>query len=134
MIEMVALDEEQMPDWLAGSHYIDALIIEEIGDDLLLECGVNTEKDARPTWLETVKERLRDDMERFRDDIETDRDEIEVWEYAGSRIFVTLGRWADEDNPSSAHGWMCRLADSGVLGAAGFHRLRKADLLSDLEG
>ena len=133
MIEMVALDEQQAPDWRAGSRYIDALIFEEVGDDLLLECGVDPETEDRWTWIEAVKDRLRDDLDRFRDDIETDRDEIEVWEYEGSRIFVTFGRWTDEDEPNSAHGWMCRLADSGVLGAAGFHRLRKADLLPNIE-
>lgn len=133
MIEMVALDDEATPDWTGAARYIDALITEEIGQDLIQECSVDPDEADRPDVLEAVKSRLRKDLERFRDDVETDRDEIEVWEYAGSRIFVTLGHWSDEDKPDSAHGWMCRLADSGALGAAGFHRLRKADLLSDLE-
>jgi hypothetical protein len=28
----------------------------------------------------------------------------------------------------SGHGWMCRLVDAEVLGAAGFERVRKAEL------
>ena len=34
----------------------------------------------------------------------------------------------DESDPDSGHGWMCRLLDSEALGAAGFERVRKAEI------
>jgi hypothetical protein len=76
-----------------------------------------------------VQRRLRADVARFRDDVETDHDEIEQWQLGDELILASSGSWEDEANPDSGHGWMCRLADAGVLVAAGFHELRKADLV-----
>jgi len=33
-----------------------------------------------------------------------------------------------DDDWGSGHGWLCRLVDSGVLGVAGFERVRKYQL------
>src|SRR6266508_3521780 len=40
-IELVALEAGQAPDWAEAERFIDALIVEEIGDDLLQLCGVD---------------------------------------------------------------------------------------------
>lgn len=43
---------------------------------------------------------------------------------------VTVNRIPDdESNPHSGPGWLTRLVDAGALGAAGFSRVRKAELL-----
>jgi hypothetical protein len=76
-----------------------------------------------------VKERLRSDLERFRADIESDHDQIEQWSFREGRIFASVGSADDESDPDSGHGWMCRLVDSEALGAAGFDRVRKAELV-----
>jgi hypothetical protein len=127
-LELVALDPGEEPDWTESERYIDALIFEEIEDDLFEQCGVDVDQDRRETWLSTVKERLRADLEAFRSDIEGDHDEIEEWDFRGGRIFATVGSYEDEFDPNSGHGWMCRLADSGALGVAGFERVRKYEL------
>jgi hypothetical protein len=127
-VELVALEPREPPDWNEAERYIDALILEEIGDDLLEQCGVNPNRDPRETWLEKVKERLRSDLEQFRADIEGDHDEIEEWDFRDGRIFASVGSLDDESDPKSGHGWMCRLLDSGALAAAGFERVRKAQL------
>ena len=44
------------------------------------------------------------------------------------RVFAATGAPADEASPLSGYGWMSRLVDASVLGAAGFRRVRKADL------
>jgi hypothetical protein len=128
LIELVALDPGELPDWDAAGQYIDDLIIEEIEDDLLEQCGVNPDRDPRETWLDTVKERLRADLESFRDDVEGDHDEIEEWDFLDGRIFATVGTLEDESDPNSSHGWLCRLLDAGALAAAGFVRVRKREL------
>jgi hypothetical protein len=128
-VELVALDAGEEADWDEAERYIDALIIEEIEDDLLEQCGVHPDRDPRDTWLDTVKQRLRSDLAAFRADVEGDRDEIEEWEFLGGRVFASVGSFADESNPNSGHGWMCRLVDSGALAAAGFERVRKSSLL-----
>jgi hypothetical protein len=128
-IELVALDAGEAPDWAEGDRYIEALILEEIEDDLLEQCGVNPGRDPRDTWLDAVKRRLRTDLERFRDDVEGDHDQIEEWDFRGGRVFASVGSLDDESNPDHGHGWMCRLVDSSALGAAGFQRVRKAELL-----
>ena len=130
-LELVALDPGEVPDWDEALRYIDALILEEIEDDLLEQAGVNPDSDPRETWLDTVKERLRADLESFRDDVEGDHDEIEEWDFRGGRILASTGTYEDEFDPLSGHGWMCRLLDSGALGIAGFERVRKYAL--DLE-
>ena len=107
---------------------MDALVLEEIEDDLLVLAGVNPDRDPRDTWLDTVKERLRADLERFREDIEGDHDQIEEWDFRGGRIFASVGSFNDEADPDRGHGWMIRLLDGGVLAAAGFARIRKAQL------
>ena len=105
----------EAPDWAEAAEYIDALILEEIEDDLLEQCGVNPAQDPRETWLETVQDRLREDLSGFRDDIEGDHDEIEEWEFRDGRIFASIGSFEDESNPDSGHGWLCRLLDAGAL-------------------
>ena len=85
-LELVALEPGEPPDWDEAERYIDALILEEIEDDLLEQCGVHPGRDPREGWLETVKERLRSDLERFRADIEGDHDEIEEWDFRDGRI------------------------------------------------
>ena len=127
-VELVALEPGELPDWGEAERYIAALILEEIEDDLLEQCGVNPDRDPKETWLEQVKERLRSDLERFRADIEGDHDEIEEWDFRDGRIFASVGSLADESDPDSGHGWLCRLLDSGALAAAGFERVRKAQL------
>jgi hypothetical protein len=75
-VELVALDPGEEPDWPESLRYIDALIFEEIEDDLFEQCGVDVGHDRRETWLGIVKERLRADLEAFRNDVEGDHDEI----------------------------------------------------------
>jgi hypothetical protein len=127
-VELVALEPGQAPDWAEASEYLDAIGIEEIHDDLLVRCGVDPERDARDGWLDTVKERLRADLEAFRADVEGGHDEVEEWEFRDGRVFAALGSFESEADPNSGHGWMTRLYDAGVLGAAGFRRVRKAEL------
>ncbi|MDX6399217.1 MAG: hypothetical protein QOJ43_2625 [Gaiellaceae bacterium] len=128
-IELVALDPGEAPDWEEAQRYIEAISLETVEDDLLEQCGVDPDRDPRDTWLDRVKGRLRDDLERFRADVEDDRDEIEVWDFQDGRIFASVGGPDDESDPKSAHGWLTRLVDAGALGAAGFSRVRKAELL-----
>ena len=125
--ELVSLDPGELRDWAAATRYTDALILEEIEDDLLDMCGVG--RDApRETWLATVKERLSTDLDRFRADIEGDHMEIDEWDYLDGRVFASVGTIEDESDPDRGHGWMCRLVDASTLGAAGFHRVRKLEL------
>jgi hypothetical protein len=124
-VELVALEAGSAPDWRQASRYLESLILEELEDDLVEQCGVDTRHEPRARWLEIVKRRLRGDLESFRDDTEATHDAIEEWEFEGSRIFAAAGRFDDDSNPLSAYGWMCRLVDAGILQAAGFHRARK---------
>ena len=127
--ELIALDPGETPDWQNAELYLEAITLDTLGDDLLERC-VDTRRDPQERWLETVKERLRADLASFRDDVDGDHDEIEEWELAGGRIFVSVGTAEDERDPSSGHGWLVRLCDAGVLGAAGFTRVRKPELPS----
>jgi hypothetical protein len=127
-VELVALDPGEEPDWPESRRYIDALIFEEIEDDLFELCGVDVDRDPRDTWLATVKERLSADLDAFRNDIDGNHDEIEEWDFRDGRIFASVGTYEDEFDPNSGHGWLCRLVDSGALGVAGFERVRKYDL------
>jgi hypothetical protein len=127
-LELVALEPGEEPDWEEADRFIDALVIEEINDDLVELCGVNPDTDPKDGWLETVKNRLREDVASFRADIEDDHDQIEQWSFRDGRIFASIGTEDDESDPLSGHGWMCRLVDAEVLGAAGFERVRKAEL------
>jgi hypothetical protein len=127
-VELVALEAGEAPDWEAAERYIDALIFEEVEDDLFELCGVDPDNDRRDTWLPTVKERLHEDRQNFRSDIEANHDEIEEWEYRDERVFTSVGREEDEADPLKGHGWMCRLLDASALGAAGFDRVRKAEI------
>src|SRR3954447_2072434 len=124
-IELVGLEAGQAPDWEGASSYLESLILEELEDDLIEQCGVHPGRDRQETWLDIVKRRLRNDLHSFRTEVEGLHDEIEEWVFRGSRIFATVGRFDDDLNPSSGFGWMCRLVDSGVLLAAGFYRARK---------
>jgi hypothetical protein len=127
-LELVALEPGEEPDWQEAEGYIDALILEEIEDDLFELCGVNTRSDPQETWLQTVKERLLEDLRQFREDIEEDHDEIEEWDFRDARIFVSVGNHDDEADPIKGHGWMSRLVDSSALTAAGLQRVQKARL------
>lgn len=128
MVELVALEPGALPDWDEAERYIDSLILAELEDDLLELCGVNPDRDPRETWLQTVKDRLRTDLERFRADVEGDHDEIEEWVFLDGRVFAAVGSFEQEADPDAGYGWMCRLVDAGALGAAGFRRVRKAEL------
>jgi hypothetical protein len=128
-VELVALEPGEAPDWAEAEAYIDALILEEIEDDLLEQCGVDPNNDSQESWLNTVKNRLRADLEAFRADVEGEHDEIEEWDFRDGRIFASIGSYEDESNPDSGHGWLCRLTDVGALSAAGFQRVRRAQLL-----
>jgi hypothetical protein len=127
-VELVALDAGEEPDWAEARRFIEALIFEEIEDDLFEQCGVDVDRDPRETWVTTVKERLFSDLQAFRDDVGENHDEIEEWDFRGGRIFASVGTYEDEFDPNSGHGWMCRLLDSGALGVAGFERVRKYEL------
>jgi hypothetical protein len=127
-VELVALEPGEEPDWREAERYIDALILEEIEDDLFELCGVDVGRDPQDTWLSKVKERLREDLQQFRADVEVDHDQIEEWSFRGAGIFVSVGSHDDEADPLSGHGWMSRLVDSGVHIAAGFQRVQKARL------
>jgi hypothetical protein len=131
-VELVALEAGEEPDWEEAQRFVDALILEEIEDDLVELCGVDPDRDPRETWLDQVKERLSADLARFRADVEGDHDEIEEWSFRGGRIFVSVGTEADEADPGKGHGWMCRLLDAEALGAAGFERVRKGELRVEL--
>jgi hypothetical protein len=128
LVELVALEPGEAPDWDEAGRYIDALIIEEIEDDLLVLCGVNPNRDPPESWIETVKERLRADLESFRGDVEGDHDEIEEWDFRDGRVFAATGTFDDQSSPVSGFGWMARLVDASALNAAGFTRVRRADL------
>jgi hypothetical protein len=128
-VELVALEPGEAPDWDEAERFLDALVLEEIEDDLFELCGVDVEHAPRETWLDGVKERLRSDLARFRGDIEGDHDEIEDWDFLDGRVFASVGSPEDEADPDRGHGWMCRLVDASVLAAAGFSRVRKAALI-----
>jgi hypothetical protein len=128
-IELVALEPGELPDWEGAQRFIESLVLEEVEDDLVEMCGVDTDNDPRDTWLGKVKERLLEDLRRLREDVEGPHDEIEEWSFRDGRILASVGSEDDESDPDSGHGWMCRLADSEALGAAGFDRVRKAELV-----
>jgi hypothetical protein len=128
-VELAALEPGEAPDWEEARRFLEALVLEEIEDDLLELCGVDTARAPRESWLDSVKERLREDLRRFRADVEGEHDQIEVWDYLDGRIVASVGTSEDEADPDKGHGWMCRLLDAEVLGAAGFSRVRKASLL-----
>jgi hypothetical protein len=127
-VELVALEPGEAPDWAEAERYIDVLVLDEIEDDLLELCGVDPGRDPRETWLGKVKEQLRSDLERFRADVEGDHDEIEEWDFRDGRVFAAVGSFEDEADPDRGHGWMSRLVDVSALTAAGFTRVRKAQL------
>jgi hypothetical protein len=127
-IELAALEPGEPADWESAERFIDALVLEEVEDDLVEMCGVDTDSDPRDTWLARVKERLFEDLRRFREDVEGPHDQIEEWSFRDGRIFASVGHEDDESDPDSGHGWLCRLLDSEALGAAGFERVRKADI------
>ncbi len=127
-VELVALEPGEEPDWEEAERYVDALIFEEIEDDLFEHCGVDVSRDRQDTWLPTVKERLLEDLQQFRADVEGEHDQIEEWSFRGARIFASVGSPDDEANPLSGHGWLSRLVDSSASAAAGFQRVQKARL------
>jgi hypothetical protein len=127
-VELVALEPGEEPDWEEARRFIEALVIEEVEDDVIELCGVDPDKDPPDTWLGIVQRRLLSDLESFREGVEGENHEIEEWSFRDGRIFASVGSEEDEAGPLSGHGWMVRLADSEALGAAGFERVRKADL------
>ena len=127
-LELVALEPGEAPDWAESEAYVDALILEEIEDDLLEQCGVRPDSDPQDAWLGIVKSRLRDDLAAFRADVEGEQDEIQEWEFRDGRIFASVGTFEDESDPNKGHGWLCRLLDASALRAAGFRRVRRAEL------
>jgi hypothetical protein len=127
-LELVALEPGEEPDWDEARRFIEALVIEEVEDDVLELSGVEPDNDPPDTWLGIVQRRLLSDLERFREDIEGENHEIEEWTFQDGRIFASVGSEEDEADALSGHGWMVRLADSEAFGAAGFERVRKADL------
>ena len=124
-IELVGLEAGAAPDWDQAAHYLGSLILEEIEDDLVEQCGVDVARQPRDTWLDRVKERLRQDLASVRADIDGSHDQIEEWDFHGSRIFAAVGSFDDDSNPLSGYGWLCRLVDASVLQAGGFYRVRK---------
>jgi hypothetical protein len=124
-IELVGLEAGEAPDWEESSNYLESLILEELEDDLIEQCGVDTRHDPHDTWLDRVKQRLREDLDSLRADIEGPHDQIEEWDFHGSRIFAAVGSFDDDSNPLSGYGWLCRLVDASVLQAGGFYRVRK---------
>ena|SRR5215831_11637916 len=131
--ELMALEPGEAPDWAEAEAFLDALELEEIHDDLLVRSGVDPNRDPEGDWLGIAKERLRADLEQFRADIDSNHDQIEEWDFRDGRIFAAIGSYEDEGNPESGHGWMTRLYDAGVLEAAGFTRVRKAELDVEFE-
>jgi hypothetical protein len=128
-IELVGLEAGEAPDWEESTNYLESLILEELEDDLIEQCGVDTRHDPHDTWLDRVKQRLREDLNSLRADIEGPHDQIEEWEFHGSRVFAGVGSFDDDSNPLSGYGWLCRLVDASVLQAGGFYRVRKPLLL-----
>jgi hypothetical protein len=124
-IELVGLEPGRAPDWDEARRYLESLILEELEDDLIEQCGVDTGHVPRERWLDLVKRRLQDDLDSFRTDSEGLHNAIEEWDFRSSRIFAAVGTFEDDSNPSSGYGWMCRLVDADVLQAAGFYRVRK---------
>ena len=102
-IELEALEPGEEPDWAEAERFIDALVIEEVSEDLLELCGVDPDHDPKDTWIETVRERLRSDLGQFRADIEAN-DQIEQWAFGTEPIFATSGSPEDEADPLSPHG------------------------------
>jgi hypothetical protein len=131
-LELVALEPGEEPDWDEATRFIDSLVIEEVEDDLVEMCGVDPDKDAKESWIEIVRRRLLSDLTKFRADVEGDHTHIEEWSFRDGRIFASVGSHEDESDPDSGHGWMCRLLDAEALGAAGFDRIRKAQLDADV--
>ena len=131
--ELMALEPGEAPDWAAAEAFLDSLELEEIHDDLLVRSGVDPNRNSQESWLGIVKERLRNDLEQYRADIDGNHDQIEEWDFREGRVFAAIGRYEDEANPESGHGWMTRLYDAGVLQAAGFTRVRKAELDVEFE-
>jgi hypothetical protein len=127
-IELVALEPGEEPDWEEAERFIEALVIEEVEDDLVELCGVDPDNDPKDTWVEQVKRRLRSDLAQFRADVEGDHDQIEQWSFRDGQIFASFGTEEEESDPLSGHGWMVRLYDAEVLGAAGFVRVKKTEL------
>jgi len=127
-IELVALEPGELADWEGAERFVEALVLEEVEDDLVEMCGVDTDNDPRDIWLAKVKERLLEDLGHFREDVEGPHDQIEEWSFRDGHILASVGSEDDESDPDSGHGWMCRLLDSEALGAAGFERVRKAEI------
>jgi hypothetical protein len=111
-IELVGLEAGQAPSWEEATRYLDSLILEELEDDLLEQCGVNPGRDPQRTWLDKAKRRLRDDLDSFRGDIERDHDQTEEWDFRGARSSQRLGASTTTRTPTAA---TAGCADSSTL-------------------
>jgi hypothetical protein len=127
-VELVELEPDRDPDWDEARALLEALVIEEVGEDLLERCGIKPERDLPETWIDLVRLRLRADLTSFRGDVEGPHRQIHEWHIGPRRVFASIGTWESEADPDSGHGWLCRLVDGDVLGAAGFVRLREIEL------
>ena len=132
LVELVALEPGEAPDWAEAERYIDALVIEEIEDDLLVLCGVDPDNDPRDGWLDTVKARLREDLRRFRDG-HRERPRPDRGVGLPRRPRLRLDRQLRRPGEPGSRP---RLAEPAgrrrrQLYAAGFSRVRQAQLLVD---
>ena len=131
LVELVALEPGEAPDWdEAGALHRRADHRRDRGRPARALRGRSRQRPARG-WIETVKARLHEDLRRFREDIESDHDQIEEWDFRDGRIFASIGSFDDQADPDSGHGWLSRLVDSSASAAAGFSRVRQAQLLVD---
>jgi hypothetical protein len=60
---LAPVEAGQAPHWGEARRYLDSLILEEVDDDLLEQCGVDSRHDPQETQRDTVKQRLRNDLE-----------------------------------------------------------------------
>ena len=98
-VELVALEAGEEADWAGAERYIDALILEEIEDDLLELCGVDPANDPRERLARHGEGAPAADLARFRADIEGDPTEIQEWEFRDGRVFASVGSIEDEAEP-----------------------------------
>ena len=126
LVELVALEPGEAPDWDEAGRYIDALILEEIEDDLVVLCGVDTERTRRRPGSRPSRRGCTKTCAASATDIESGHDQIEEWDFRDGRMFASIGSFDDQANPDSGHGWLSRLVDSSASAAAGFSRVRKA--------
>ena len=114
LVELVALEPGEAPDWDEAGRYIDALILEEIEDDLFALCGVDT---ARRSAGDLARDRQDAAAGRpaqlprgHRKPPRPDRG-VGLPRRPRLRLERQLRRPGE---PDSGHGWLSRLVDSGA--------------------